>query len=76
MIGRAPTASWLLLVLVTAGCASATPGGVRVSESPRPKVEVTAEPTPRPSDPLRPPPARSESLSVGAAEQREAPSTA
>ena len=34
MIGRAPTASWLLLVLVTAGCASATPGGVRVSEPP------------------------------------------
>ena len=53
MIGRAPTASWLLLVLVTAGCASATPGGVRVSESPRPKVEVTVEPTPQPSEPLR-----------------------
>jgi general secretion pathway protein D len=75
MIGRAPTASWLLLVLVTAGCASATPGGVRVSESPRPKVEVTVEPTPQPSEPLRPPPSR-EPLSVGAAEQREAPSTA
>jgi general secretion pathway protein D len=80
MIGRAHTASCLLLVWVTAGCASATPsgstGGGRVGEPPRPKVEVTAEPTPLPSDPLRPPPARSESLSVGAAEQREAPSTA
>ena len=80
MIGRAHTASCLLLVWVTAGCASATPsgstGGGRVGEAPRPKVEVTAEPTPVPSDPLRPPPARSESLSVGAAEQREAPSTA
>jgi general secretion pathway protein D len=80
MIGRAHTAFCLLLVWVTAGCASITPsgstGGGRVVEAPRPKVEVTAEPTPRPSDPLRPPPARSESLSVGAAEQREAPSTA
>ena len=80
MIGRAHTASCLLLVWVTAGCASITPsgstGGGRVVEAPRPKVEVTAEQTPRPSDPLRPPPARSESLSVGAAEQREAPSTA
>jgi general secretion pathway protein D len=80
MIGRAQTASCLLLVWVTAGCAAVTPsgstGGGRVGESPRPKVEVTAEPTPVPSDPLRPPPARSESLSVGAAEPREAPSTA
>jgi general secretion pathway protein D len=78
MTGRAHTASWLLLVWATAGCASATPGGTtgggRVDESPRSKVEVTAEPTPRTSDPLRPP-ARSESLSVSAAEKHEAPST-
>jgi general secretion pathway protein D len=80
MSGRARIAFCLLLVWVTAGCASVAPsgstGGGRLGESPRPKVEVTAEPTPVPSDPLRPPPARSESLSVGAAETREAPSTA
>ncbi len=75
MIGRARTASWLLLAWVTAGCVSATPGGGRVAESPRPKVEVTTEPAPRPSEPLRAP-ARSEPLSVDAAEKREAPSPA
>jgi general secretion pathway protein D len=78
MIGRARSPACLLLLWLTAGCASVTPsdrpGGGRAGEAPRPKVEVTAEPTPKPSDPLRPP-ARGESLSVGAAEPRETPST-
>jgi len=78
MIPRAHAVSWLLLACVTAGCASATPPAStasRPSDAPRPKVEVSAEPVPKPSEAVRPP-ARPESPSGAPAEVRGVPPAA